>query len=176
MVQEWILDRAGLSFTPDSRTLVTCRGDGLDFRDVASFQSVRRLHGEGDDALRQIAFSPGGKLWAVSLNQTQILLLDAASTRIVARLTDPHGERVDWIGFNSDGTQLLTTSNTAKAIHAWDLRAIRARLKAMGLDRDWPEFPARGEPGNVSSRSADPVRRIEVIGDVENLQHRMKQQ
>lgn len=35
------------------------------------------------------------------------------------------------------------------AIHIWDLRAIRARLKEMNLDWDWPEFaPANPIPGS----------------------------
>ena len=29
----------------------------------------------------------------------------------------------------------------ARAIHVWDLRAIRTRLKEMNLDWDWPEYP-----------------------------------
>ena len=44
--------------------------------------------------------------------------------------------------FTPDGTELVTASFYAKAIHVWDLRRIRARLKAMCLDWDWPEFPA----------------------------------
>ena len=36
-------------------------------------------------------------------------------------------------------------ANDAMTIHIWDLRRIRARLKRMGLDREWPEFPAGGQ-------------------------------
>jgi hypothetical protein len=31
-------------------------------------------------------------------------------------------------------------SSYASAIHVWDLRGVRSRLKTMGLDWDWPEF------------------------------------
>ena len=44
------------------------------------------------------------------------------------------------MGFTPDGTQLVVSARFAKAIHVWDLRAIRTRLKKMDLDWDWPEF------------------------------------
>jgi tetratricopeptide (TPR) repeat protein len=45
------------------------------------------------------------------------------------------------MGFTPDGTQLVVTASYVRAVHVWDLRAIRQRLKGMGLDWDWPEFP-----------------------------------
>jgi tetratricopeptide (TPR) repeat protein len=46
----------------------------------------------------------------------------------------------------------------AKAIHIWDLRAIRQRLKAMGLDWDWEEF-----------LPADPRTKAAVLAKIEVL-------
>src|SRR5262249_38953996 len=46
----------------------------------------------------------------------------------------------------------------ASAIHIWDLRAIRARLKEMNLDWQWPEFP----PQATEHPAAGP-RTIEVL-------------
>lgn len=150
-----------VAFTPDSRTLITGRADEFAFWDVASHESARRIPSELGGALRDVAFSPDGKLMALALSPPVVQLLETASGRVVARLEDPHGDRVTWMGFNADGTRLLTCSNFAKAIHDWDLRAIRARLKAMDLDWEWPEFPPSSElrplPGN-------PIRNIEVIG------------
>jgi hypothetical protein len=85
-------------------------------------------------------------------------LKDAASGRTVARLEDPHGDRATWQGFTPDGTRLVVASIFASAVHVWDLRAIRERLKAMDLDWDWPEFP----PAATENAAGAPVM-VEVI-------------
>jgi WD40 repeat protein/energy-coupling factor transporter ATP-binding protein EcfA2 len=149
-----------VAFTPDSRKLVTCRAEELRFWDLASPDQSRPVPAEPGGAWRDIAFSPDGKLMAMALAPTVVQLCEIASGRMVARIEDPHGDRVTWMGFNADGTHLLTSSEYTKVIHDWDLRTIRTRLKAMGLDWDWPEFPPSSElrplPGN-------PIRKIDVI-------------
>src|SRR5262249_5157980 len=87
-----------------------------------------------------------------------IHLKESASGRTVARLEDPHGDRATWQGFSPDGTQLVVVASYASAIHIWDLRAIRARLKEMNLDWQWPEFP----PQATEHPAAGP-RTIEVL-------------
>jgi WD40 repeat protein len=151
-----------VAFSPDSRTLITGRADEFAFWDVASRVPAQRIPSEPGGALRDVAFSPDGKLMALALSPSIVQLRETASGRIVARLEDPHGDRITWMGFNADGTRLLTCSAFAKAIHDWDLRAIRARLKSMGLDWDWPEFPPSSE---LRPFPANPVRSIEVISD-----------
>jgi hypothetical protein len=42
----------------------------------------------------------------------------------------------------SDGGRLAVVAHYARAVHVWDLRAIRGRLKTMNLDWNWPEIPA----------------------------------
>jgi tetratricopeptide (TPR) repeat protein len=85
-----------------------------------------------------------------------------ASARTVAKLEDPHGDRANWLGFTPDGTQLVVVAKYATAIHLWDLRAIRTRLKDMSLDWDWPEF----RPAAPGESAAAPVT-IEVLpGDL----------
>jgi WD40 repeat protein len=151
-----------VAFTPDNRTLITGRAEEFAFWDVASPPSVQRIPSEPGGALRDVAFSPDGKLMALALSPSVVQLRDTASRRIVARLEDPYGDRISWMGFNADGTRLLTCSSFTKAIHDWDLRAIRTRLKSMGLDWDWPEFPPSSE---LRPFPANPVRSIEVISD-----------
>jgi WD40 repeat protein len=134
-----------VAFSPDSRTLITGRAEEFAFWDVASRASTQRIPSEPGGALRDVAFSPDGKLMALALSPSVVQLRETASGRIVAKLEDPHGDRITWMGFNADSTRFMTCSNFAKAIHDWDLRAIRARLKSMGLDWDWPEFPPSSE-------------------------------
>jgi tetratricopeptide (TPR) repeat protein len=69
---------------------------------------------------------------------------EVATGRTVAQLEDPNGDQAAWQGFTPDGTQLVVLAGAAKAIHIWDLRAIRKQLKTMNLDWNWTEFsPAR---------------------------------
>jgi tetratricopeptide (TPR) repeat protein len=83
----------------------------------------------------------------------------------VARLEDPHGDRAGCPGFTPDGTRLVVVAGFSGAIHVWDLRAIRARLREMDLDWDWPEFP----PAAAGDTAAEPVT-IEVVpGDLAGL-------
>jgi len=67
------------------------------------------------------------------------------------------------MGFTPDGTQLVVAARYAGAIHRWDLRAIRARLKTMKLDWDWPEFPAPTPADSMLSQYHRPMR-VEVVG------------
>ena len=90
-----------------------------------------------------------------------IHLKDAATDRTVARLEDPHGDRAGWMSFTPDGTQLVVTAPYARAVHVWDLRAIRVRLKEMGLDWSWPEFP----PADRAGQAAKPPKVKVLPGD-----------
>jgi hypothetical protein len=107
-----------------------------------------------------VAFSPDGKLMALEMAPAVIHLKETATGRTVARLEDPHGDRIGWLGFTPDGTRLVTAAWYAKAIHVWDLRAIRARLKSMDLDWEWPEF----RPAGPEERARPPLT-IRVIAE-----------
>jgi tetratricopeptide (TPR) repeat protein len=109
---------------------------------------------------------------ALEMAPAVIDLREVATGRIVAKLEDPHGDRAGWMGFTPDGTQLVVAAHYAKAIHVWDLRAIRQRLKLMGLDWDWPEF----KPADATAKSVEPPT-IEVLpGDLANPILRREQQ
>jgi hypothetical protein len=43
--------------------------------------------------------------------------------------------------FTPDGTKLIATCGTGKAVYVWDLRVLRQELAELGLDWDWPAFP-----------------------------------
>jgi hypothetical protein len=86
-----------------------------------------------------------------------IHLKEVSTGRTVAQLEDPFGDRSNLILFTHDGTRLVVLSTYASAVHVWDLRAIRARLKVMNLDWDWPEYPAMTPAGAASSRNQRPL-------------------
>src|SRR5262249_51774289 len=145
-------------FTPDSRELIISRGDEFSFWDVQTLQPIRRLRRDVTLFPGHVAFSPDGKLMAVEMDPAVIHLKEVATGRTVARLEDPHGDPASWQGFAPDGTQLVVLSGRASAIHVWDFRAIRRRLKDMNLDWNWPEFP----PEALGNPVAGPVQ-IEVV-------------
>jgi hypothetical protein len=78
---------------------------------------------------------------ALEMAPAVLHLKEVATGRTVAKLEDPSGDRANWQGFTPDGTKLVVVAKYASAIHVWDLRAIRTRLREMSLDWDWPEFP-----------------------------------
>ena len=142
MAHEWAVGkRTSAAFTPDSRALIIARDDEVGFWDLATLRPIRRLPREVALYSGEMAFSPDGRLMALEMAPAVVDLKEVASGRTVARLEDPHGDRATWQGFTPDGTRLVVVAGYAGAIHVWDLRAIRARLKEMNLDWDWPEFP-----------------------------------
>jgi hypothetical protein len=157
-VQEWIVGtQARVTFSPDSRTLVISSNADFSYWDVATLQEIRRIPREVPLYPGYVAFTPDGKLMALEMAPAVIHLKEVATGRTVARLEDPHGDRESWLGFTPDGTELVVVSTYATAVHIWNLRAIRSRLKAMKLDWDWPEFPA----ATAEASSADVT--IEVV-------------
>jgi hypothetical protein len=142
MLHEWPVGSSTLVFfTPDSRSLIISRGDEVSFWDVETFQLIRRLPRDVAQFPGWVAFSADGQLMAAEMAPAVIHLMESASGRTIAKLEDPHGDRATWQSFTPDGTQLVVVASYASAIHIWDLRAIRTRLKQMRLDWDWPEFP-----------------------------------
>jgi WD40 repeat protein len=158
-VREWVLGKETLVFfTPDSRALIIARSDEFSFWDVETLRPIRRLRREVAQYPGWIAFSADGRLMALEMAPAILHLKDVATGRTVARLEDPHGDRATWQGFTPDCTQLVVVASYASAIHIWDLWAIRARLKEMNLDWDWPELP----PGSTRTAAERPVS-IEVV-------------
>ena len=156
---------------PDSRVLIISRGDEFSFHDVETLEPVRRIRRDVTLYPGHVAFSPDGRLMALEMAPGIIHLKDAASARTIARLEDPHGDRAGWMSFTPDGTQLVVTARYAKAVHVWDLRAIRQRLKGLGLDWDWPEF----QPATSVSKAAEPPR-VEILpGDLAKPGHSREQ-
>jgi WD40 repeat protein len=152
MVKEWVLGKwTTVFFTPDSRALIISRGDEFSFWDVKTLQPILRLPRDVTPFPGHVAFSPDGRLMAVEMAPGVLHLKEAATGRTVARLEDPFGDRARWQGFTPDGTRMVVIAKYSCAIHVWDLRAIRARLKEMNLDWDWDdcEFPPAGKPADA---------------------------
>ena len=130
-----------VSFARDSRTLVLSTGEKFEFWDVISLKKNLTFACAEPLYSSQVVFTSDGALMALELTPGVIDLKDTKTGRTVARLEDPSGARSTWTTFSPDGTQFIASSNYTKAIRVWDLPKIRVRLKEMGLDWNWPEFP-----------------------------------
>jgi serine/threonine protein kinase/WD40 repeat protein len=139
-------------FTPDNRELLVARGNVFTFHTLDSLAMSRRLPREAGLYPGIVAFTTDGKMMALEMAPGVIHLQEVASGRTVARLEDPQGDVSSWLSFSPDGTQLIIVARYSGTIHRWDLRAIRERLKPMGLDWDWPAFSAAETAGPVPSK------------------------
>jgi serine/threonine protein kinase/WD40 repeat protein len=119
-------------FSPDGRWLSTTL-DGGCLLAVESWKPGPRLG-------PRPAFAPDSRLAAVP-TAAGARLLEVATSREIAVLEGPELDPIPQAFFTPDGTTLITV-NLAKGLHVWDLRLIRRQLKELGLDWDWPEFPA----------------------------------
>jgi serine/threonine protein kinase/WD40 repeat protein len=166
LIKEWEVGKASaVFFTPDNREMIVARGIEFTFHDRNSLEVSRRMPRDIGLNPGHVAFSADGKLMALEMAPGLIHLKEISSGRTVARLEDPQGDHSTWMSFTPDGTQLVVAARYAGAIHRWDLRAIRERLKTMNLDWDWPEFSAPSPSGDSFSKSPRPLR-VQVVGTV----------
>jgi eukaryotic-like serine/threonine-protein kinase len=163
LIKDWEAGSSTLVFfTPGNRELVVAREKDFAFHDLKTLEVIRRMPREIGLYPGHVAFTADGKLMALEMAPGVIHLQELVSGRTVAKLEDPQGDHSTWMSFTPDGTQLVVAARYAGAIHRWDLRAIRARLKMMNLDWDWPEFSA--PPVQTSSLKNQRPLRIEVVG------------
>ena len=119
-------------FTLDNRFLVTdC--DGGQILTVGSWQLVRKL---GNGQLCDV--SPDSTLALYQLPDRVYRLADIESGREIVCLEDPE-QNIGGALFTPDGTAIVAAAPDGFRI--WDLRLIRKKLCAMGLDWDAPPYP-----------------------------------
>jgi tetratricopeptide (TPR) repeat protein len=132
-------------FSPDGRWLAAkCFGTGLIVWEVGTWREKLRFREGAFD--RAFAFSADSRLIALNDVLGAIRLIELDSGREVARLTGPEATWYQPVALTADGTRLIATCSGLKALYVWDLRQLRARLKEMKLDWEWPEFPAPDRP------------------------------
>jgi tetratricopeptide (TPR) repeat protein len=88
--------------------------------------------------------------------------VETATGRTVARLESPDLCVAADATFSPDGSRLVVTTPDGPAVHVWDLRAIRRKLAAMGLDWHAPAYP-EPEPLNGNALTA-PLKLIVDMG------------
>jgi WD40 repeat protein len=136
-------------FSSDGRWLATTAYGGVKLWQVGTWEQKAVL-GYG-----VFAFSPDGRLLAVNDVVEAIRLVDPNTGREVARLIGPESA-YKAVAMTADGTRLIATGLGHKTLYVWDLRQLRHHLKEMGLDWDWPEFPAASAGEKLTG--ADAIR------------------
>ena len=140
-----------VAFSPDGKWLMTMR-DPCRLWATGNWALTRELPGHG------LCFSPDSRLVA-TLDSSQVIhLVEADSGRTIARLESPSSSNVDAATFTTDGSRLVLNSEDELAVRVWDLRAIRRRLVAMGLDWDAPPY----SNDDLSDPAAPPLPPLQV--------------
>jgi tetratricopeptide (TPR) repeat protein len=138
-------------FSPDGKWLMTtsppCR-----LWAVGTWREVRQIGGHG------MTFSPDGRQLVVQDSSRALRLVETATGRTLARLESPDACKVDAATFGPDGSRLVVSSNDGPSVRVWDLRAIRRRLAAMGLDWDAPAY----SDDDPADPSAPPLPSLQV--------------
>ena len=139
-----------VQFSPDGRWFVV-GGENSRFYSIADWSCHKTLPGT-------VAFSPDGRLLVLGVGDHSFSLRDTKSDRELARFEDPNQHLAENFLFSPDGTRLVTIDRNNKAVHVWDLRAIRRQLADRNLDWDTtPDPPAA---------AADPLVQIRIdMGD-----------
>jgi WD40 repeat protein len=134
-VRELIPDGGDAVFSPGGRWLgVWGFHGGVTLFRTGTWERTRL---EGDTG---VAFSPNDQLVAVGEGYGIIRLVATETGQEVSRLETSDRTRLGPVGFSPDGGRLYAVGEQTRALYIWDLRLIRARLKALDADWDWPEF------------------------------------
>ena len=105
------------------------------------------------------AFTPDGRLLAVMDDPGIVRLVRVGTGKELARLAAPVECRlIPWC-FTPDGTRLITLGHD-RAVHIFDLAAIRRQLRELDLDWDLPPYRPIG---------ADVPKPFQVIVDTGKL-------
>ncbi len=126
---------------------------------VGTWREARHVGGNG------LCFSADSHLLAVQDASKIIRLVETATGRDIARLESPDLCVAAEATFNPDGSRLIVTTRDGPAVYVWDLRAIRLKLAAMGLDWDEPTYPETEPPtGNTPT---PPLKLVVDMGDLD---------
>jgi eukaryotic-like serine/threonine-protein kinase len=152
-----------LAFSPDNQWLAVNSEKACRFWETASWRSEARLirtySGAGTSPV-PAAFSPDATLMALPASPRTVELIEISSGASLATLELPEegGAGVVWMQFAPDGAELYCLQPTPPLM-VWDLRAVRAALKDLGLD--WAgSVPSESKAVKQSIANGLPPRRL----------------
>jgi serine/threonine protein kinase/WD40 repeat protein len=138
-------------FSPDSKWLLTSGGGARIWR-TGTWQEGPALGGPSSFG-NFGSFTPEADLLALEDVPSVVRLVRTATGKEVARLTAPEQTRLGQVCFTPDGSRLITWGEERRALHIFDLHAIRRGLREIGLD--WSDEPLPA-PSNAAAK-AEPL-------------------
>jgi WD40 repeat protein len=157
-----------VGFSPDGRWLLTT-GGGFRLWKVGTWEEGPSLPQPDTRGPAHFAFAPDGRTLALFAGPSQVWLANADSGAEIARLTVPEQTHLTPTCFSPDGSQLVAIGNESNLLYIWDLRALRAELKELGLDWDGDDYPpavqAAPAPLEVRVLGADDLRSPRALND-----------
>jgi WD40 repeat protein len=142
-----------VEFSPDGRWLVTGTGGEYQVLETGTWRTLATIPRDHAGALPGImAFTPDARILAVAHSPDVVKLVRPDTAQEVATLTHPDPHLLGWLTFSPDGTR-LAAGTEGDRLFLWDLRSIRGRLAALGLDWDLP-----APPPPAGLRDPEPIR------------------
>jgi WD40 repeat protein/serine/threonine protein kinase len=141
------------TFSPDGRWLVTNVRSEFRFWEVGSWEIRQRLPRHLRSLDGYVAFAGDGRLLALAHARNLIHLYDARTWQHLASLETPGQKDLTGLALSPDGSRLAATTADG-VLGLWDLRRLRERLGALGLDWDLPAYP----PSGYESSSGEAVQ------------------
>jgi WD40 repeat protein len=124
-------------FSPDGKWLATTAG-GIRLWVVGTWEEGPRIGGD-----IPVFAPPDGRVVAIQKGFGVVALVDTASGQELASLDASEQSLLFPQCFSPDGAELYLLGSESRAIHVWDLRALRQRLKEMDLDWSQPYYSPR---------------------------------
>ncbi len=171
--------RWAMDVSPDG-SLVASAGDdpAITIWELSSGEELRRLAGEHDDSLGDLAFTPDGRFLLSSAYDDQILLWDVVTGAVVWRAVNPTGDP-NVLSIAPDGA-LAAAGTEAGVVTLWDMATGTMAGELAGHDPAWQVLPVSFSPdGRFLASGSETgeviiwevagqrlLRRIQVIDDV----------
>ncbi len=123
-------------FSPDGRWLAVATVGGLELRRTGEgFPLIHTLERTEPNLVypTAVAIDPHSRLFAMTAAPTRVRIVDLATGDVLANLSHPDKEIINWLSFSADGSRLAVT-RIGKQVIVWDLAHLADQLRELGFN------------------------------------------